>query len=329
MELTKLQKDYVKNVLYENRGGSDTKILKSSIVTFAENHGLVFKKNITKVDLIDLIIANGLENELFDTFAGYVDVPYYDAAKLNKINYKQLSDLLQMKVIESLDRTGYKDAALYPLSILGFKAGELLEIWNNKNTTDFHRTRIDIKSDDEIEDIINQLSKVFEIQNVSKPYPHREYDGYYIYLSIRSLNNPITNDNYKNQENAKLKIVNSFLRGKIEELELKIQSIEADARECESYKLIKDKLDSLKTKLCNFDVNEVKINMLEKKVTYLEKMNTELKEKLNNSSGGRPLKFTVQEKETIKMYRLQGKSIRQIAKIFNCSTGLVHKIINQ
>lgn len=56
----------------------------------------------------------------------------------------------------------------------------------------------------------------------------------------------------------------------------------------------------------------------------------ELEEKLNKiTCGGRPSKFTDQEKETMKMYRLQGKSIRTIAEIFNCSTGLVHKIVSE
>lgn len=330
MELNKLQKDYVKKILYLNVGGSDTKILKSSIVTFAESHGLVFKKNITKGDLVDLIISSGLENELYDKFANQVDVPFWDVAKLNNLTYKQVSDLDQLGIIEALTYTGYKDSTLYPLSALGFDEGELEKIWLNKHKTDFYRTRIEINNIDDIPKIINELSKMFEIENLSKPYPHRENkDACYIYLSIRSLNGSITNDDYKNKENAELKLENSMLKRKIEELELKTNSIETDARESENYKSLKDRFNSLKTKLRDFDVNEYKIDMLEKKVAYLEKMNTELEEKLKSSSGGRPSKFSDQDKETMKMYRLQGKSIREIAKLFECSTGLVHKIINE
>ena len=29
------------------------------------------------------------------------------------------------------------------------------------------------------------------------------------------------------------------------------------------------------------------------------------------------------------MYRFQGKTIKEIAEMFKCSTGLVHKIINE
>lgn len=55
--------------------------------------------------------------------------------------------------------------------------------------------------------------------------------------------------------------------------------------------------------------------------------NERLKQGLNTV--GRKEKFNDQEKETIKMYRLQGKSIREIATIFECSVGLVHKVIKE
>lgn len=49
----------------------------------------------------------------------------------------------------------------------------------------------------------------------------------------------------------------------------------------------------------------------------------------NERGAGRKEKFTEQEKETIRMYRLQGKSMREIAKIYECSVGLIHKLINE
>lgn len=53
-------------------------------------------------------------------------------------------------------------------------------------------------------------------------------------------------------------------------------------------------------------------------------------QKIKNERGaGRKQKFTNAEIQTIKMYRLQGKSYRAIAKMFDCSVGLVHKIINE
>lgn len=52
--------------------------------------------------------------------------------------------------------------------------------------------------------------------------------------------------------------------------------------------------------------------------------------KIHNERGaGRKSKFTIQEKETMKLYRIQGKTIKEIAEMYSCSVGLVHKIINE
>ena len=58
-----------------------------------------------------------------------------------------------------------------------------------------------------------------------------------------------------------------------------------------------------------------------KEATYL---------KVHNERGaGRKSRFTLQEKETMKLYRIQGKTIKEIAEMYSCSVGLVHKIINE
>lgn len=49
----------------------------------------------------------------------------------------------------------------------------------------------------------------------------------------------------------------------------------------------------------------------------------------NQRGAGRKSKFTDSEKETIKMYRLQGKTIKEIADMYDCSVGLIHKLINE
>lgn len=319
MGFTELQKEYFKKQLNINKG-SQTTVSKDNILEFAKSLGLEIKKSCSKESALNLIYNTGNEDKLYEEFAHTVDVPYWDAAKLNGLTYKQLSDLEQYEVITRLEYTGWKDSTLYPISILGFDEGHLLKIWTDKNKTDFHRTRIDIKSGDEIDAIVSQLSKVFEVENVSKPYPHREIEGYYIYLSIRSLDAAVTNDNFKNQENAKLKLEVSTLKGKIQELNSTIS--EYKAKEYYSDAALVEKLKNKLWKIENDFPNAAKVERLEKEIA-------ELHEKLNKSSGGRPQKFTDQERETMKMYRLQGKSIRAIAEIFNCSSGLVHKIINE
>ncbi|MGG7142497.1 hypothetical protein ACQPVP_03425 [Clostridium nigeriense] len=48
----------------------------------------------------------------------------------------------------------------------------------------------------------------------------------------------------------------------------------------------------------------------------------------NERGAGRKSRFSEQEKEMMKMYRIQGKTIKEIAEMYSCSVGLIHKIIN-
>jgi DNA-directed RNA polymerase specialized sigma24 family protein len=45
--------------------------------------------------------------------------------------------------------------------------------------------------------------------------------------------------------------------------------------------------------------------------------------------GGRKEMFGEAEKESIRMYAMQGKSMREIAKIYDCSVGKIHKVIHE
>jgi len=49
----------------------------------------------------------------------------------------------------------------------------------------------------------------------------------------------------------------------------------------------------------------------------------------NERRAGRKERFSAQEKEMMKMYRIQGKTIKEISEMYSCSVGLVHKIINE
>lgn len=49
----------------------------------------------------------------------------------------------------------------------------------------------------------------------------------------------------------------------------------------------------------------------------------------NYRGAGRKNKFNEEQVKQIQEARIEGKSIRAIAKEFNCSTGLVHKLINK
>ena len=69
-------------------------------------------------------------------------------------------------------------------------------------------------------------------------------------------------------------------------------------------------------------------------IQELLKENEELKnnsvQKIKNERGaGRKERFTEEEKERVRILRLENKSYRAIAKELNCSVATVHKIINE
>ena len=72
------------------------------------------------------------------------------------------------------------------------------------------------------------------------------------------------------------------------------------------------------------------IQELNCEIQKLKDENNKGKFKRKNERGaGRHERLTGTEKESIKMYRVQGKTIKEIAELYKCSVGLVHKIINE
>ena len=82
---------------------------------------------------------------------------------------------------------------------------------------------------------------------------------------------------------------------------------------------------------------EKEIQKLKSEIQKLKIENKALKsskvvsdKKIHNERGaGRKERFSEQEKEMMKMYRIQGKTIKEIAEMYSCSVGLIHKIINE
>ena len=62
----------------------------------------------------------------------------------------------------------------------------------------------------------------------------------------------------------------------------------------------------------------------------VQKLKSENKVRTHNERGaGRKSIFTEQEKESIRMYRLQGKTNKELAEMFSCSVGIIHKLIHE
>lgn len=82
--------------------------------------------------------------------------------------------------------------------------------------------------------------------------------------------------------------------------------------------------------LKKIELLEKKNKNLEDKMAHNEKIQKLKSEKKHNERGaGRKIKFTDVERKTMHLYRMQGKTIKEIAETYDCSVGLVHKILNQ
>lgn len=143
-------------------------------------------------------------------------------------------------------------------------------------------------------------------------------------------------------ENMELKIENSRLNAELgkqiceksdlrKEIDALNKKIELDNAFYKDNETIIKKLDE--TLILNAK-KSVEISKLVKEIEVLKNSNrntnnSEVQETKNSRGAGRKSKFTEQEKQTIKMYRIQGKTIREIATMFECSVGVIHKVVNE
>lgn len=79
----------------------------------------------------------------------------------------------------------------------------------------------------------------------------------------------------------------------------------------------------------NIKLLENKNKILDNKIKRNNEVQKLINEKKNSRGAGRKSRFSDQEKEMIKMYRIQGKTIKEISNMFVCSVGLIHKLINE
>ena len=149
------------------------------------------------------------------------------------------------------------------------------------------------------------------------------------------------------KENEELKIENSRLNGELgrqicdksdlrKEIDSLNKKIELDNAFYKDNDTMKKKLDET---LILSAQKTSKILTLERELEEYRLIVKRLEEELENNNSvhkiknergaGRKERFTDKQKEEIKDYRSQGKSIREIAEIYKCSTGLIHKLINE
>lgn len=100
--------------------------------------------------------------------------------------------------------------------------------------------------------------------------------------------------------------------------------------ECENKKLI-EKVNILENKNIELEIDNKALSKVGDDYfnRYLELSKNSKSKPKNERGAGRKQKFNDADIENIKIYRLQKKTIKEIAEIYSCSVGLIHKLINE
>ena len=108
----------------------------------------------------------------------------------------------------------------------------------------------------------------------------------------------------------------------------KIEILEKELERKEE--LIKSLVEQIKSQNKVLESNEKIIDSQKQYIDLIEikLKNPFVKEKKHNERGaGRKQSFTEEEKGSIEMYRVQGKTIREIAELFKCSTRTINRVL--
>lgn len=280
--------------------GKNKPIAKDDIVRFAQEQGIKVLGKDSIASILEKIDDNDLIDKLYNSFVEYIYIPSWKVAKHYGLESYQLEQLKQFNLIEADTKEGsfYSRESrcnvsydLYPFDMLfKYNSEHLKELYNKTFNKPSYKLRLGTKNKEDVQIIINELEKVFKV-GTYESYENRNKQGYYSYFDIELMNN--------NEQGT------NTLQTKINELESQIQSLML-------------KYEQL---MQQYEMLEVEKKKLQNKI--------ECSTIKNERGAGRKKKFTTEQVNAILEARDEGKSIRSLAKEFNCSIGLIHKLINE
>jgi hypothetical protein len=280
--------------------GKNKPILKDDIVRFAQEQGIKVLGKDSIASILERIDDNDLIDKLYNSFVKYIYIPSWKVAKYYNLESYQLEQLKQSNLIEADTKEGsfYSRESrcnisydLYPFDTLfKYNSEQLKELYNNTFNKPSYKLRLGTKTKEDVQIIINELEKVFKVGEYDS-YEHRNKQGYYSYFDIELMNN--------NEQGT------NTLQAKIDSLESQIQSLML-------------KYEQL---MQQYEMLEVEKKKLQNKI--------ECSTIKNERGAGRKKRFDTDKVNDILKARSEGKSIRSLAKEFNCSIGLIHKLINE
>lgn len=288
--------------------GKNKPILKDDIIRFAQEQGIKVGGKDSIATILERIDDNDLIDKLYNAFIEYIYIPSWKVAKYYGLESYQLEQLKQFNLIEADTKEGsfYSRESrcnisydLYPFNTLfKYNSEQLKELYNNTFNRPTYKLRLGTKTKEDVQIIINELEKVFKV-GTYESYENRNKQGYYSYFDIELMNN--------NEQGT------NTLQAKINSLERQIQSLKIENN---------DLISKNKSLESNLNTSKAYIEVLKEHMTKCSTIK-------NERGAGRKKKFNTDQVNDILKARNEGKSIRSLAKEFNCSIGLIHKLINE
>lgn len=316
--------EQIENIFIENikaNMGKNKPIAKDDIIDFIEGYGIEINRKQSIDTILEIIDDNSLMNKLCEAFNEFIYIPNWKVAEYFGIETNELNKLLENNIIKAdtkvgsfYDRRNKRNVEydLYNFDVLfKYNSEQLKELYNKAFNHSKYNIRLETTTTEGVQNIINELSKLFIVSDYST-YEHRNKDGYYSYFNIELLNNN------EQQTNVLLTQINS-LKAEIQSLKDENRNLKHNNKQLEVQKL------TLETKISSLEgtigTSKAYIELLENKI--------ECSKIKNERNGGRKHKFNDNQINDILKRRNEGKSIRALAKEFNCSVGLIHKLINE
>lgn len=316
------KEEYIKDLFIKDISRADAQgshIKKDDIIRIAEEYGINFKPKEGKSTIVEKIINAGFYKRLFKDFKEFVYIPVWKVSGYYKLNNEQIDKLKEIGVItadvkkDSFYSKSSRSVVYYnkySIDVFNYTAEELLKAYNKAFGQEGFKVRIETKTEEEVNTIIELLSSIAIIKGVTS-YEHRNQQGYYNYFTMELLNNS--------------KVEGNRLLNEIEKLKAEINRIKEHNKE---------EIKEVNKKWCNAVGVESYIQAKDNKyvLEYYKNRAERLEERLkikNTRGAGRKPKLPAETVEHIKQDREKGKTIRELAKVYNCSTGTICNILKK
>lgn len=301
----------IEDIFIEKLKKSENNVIdKEDIIRLGEEYGLVLNKRTAKSKIVDKIVCEGYLDRLIETFKEFIYIPAWEVGKFFNMNTSEINSLKALGVIteDTKEESFYSRVSkeyyysdTYPINVLeDYTEQELKNSYNKAYKQDEFKVRIETKSEEEVQKIINEFKKVFIVDNDPAIYERRE-KGFNSYLKVKIANNTELEEMRYTKE--------------IQKLKNELKEVENEFREF--------KIATMKERHFAQDVKHRFGEDYQRKFWNL----ADAKE--NSRGAGRKEKFTLEKKQEILEHRAKGESMKNLAIKFNCAVGTIHKLINE